>query len=134
MNNFDNNYVKKTDYDTKIGSLELKILDVSVKLNISDFNNKVTELEDEIKTAKNNPDISNLANKNELDGYVKKSDYANEITKIKNDYVTQTALTSQLNDLKNQHCLGEVTKLETKINKNSSDILSSKSSIDIIKT
>ena len=31
---------------------------------------------------------------------LKKTDYSSEITKIKNDYVTNTALTSQLNDLK----------------------------------
>ena len=38
-------YVKKSDYDTKAGNLELKIPDVSGKLNTSDFNSKVSELE-----------------------------------------------------------------------------------------
>ena len=38
----------------------------------------------------------------------KKSDYATEISSIKNDYVTNAALTSHLNDLKSQHIADEV--------------------------
>ena len=56
-------YVKKRDYDTKVGNLELKIPDVSGKLNTSDFNSKVNELENKIKTAESKPDITNLATK-----------------------------------------------------------------------
>ena len=59
-------YVLKTDYDTTIGNLELKIPDISGKLNTSDFNSKVNELENKIKTAENKPDISNLATKSGL--------------------------------------------------------------------
>ena len=59
-------YVKKSDYDTKVGNLELKIPDVSGLLQISAFSSKVTELENKIKTAESKPDISNLANKTEL--------------------------------------------------------------------
>ena len=33
----------------------------------------------------------------------KKTDVADDITKIKNDYVTNASLTSRLNDLKSQH-------------------------------
>ena len=44
---------------------------------------------------------------------LKKTDYAAEINKIKNDYVTHAALTSQLNDL----------KVDGKVTKNSTDIL-----------
>ena len=40
----------------------------------------------------------------------KKSDYATEISSIKNDYVTNAALTSQLNDLKSTHIADEVKK------------------------
>ena len=39
-----------------------------------------------------------------------KTDYATEITNIKNYYVTNVALTSQLNDLKSQHIADEVKK------------------------
>ena len=42
---------------------------------------------------------------------------------IKNDYVTNAALTSQLNDLKNQHIADEVKKMNDKTKKNSTDIL-----------
>ena len=59
-------YVGKSDYDTKIGNLELKIPDVSGLLARSTFNSKVGELENKIKTAESKPDISGLANKKEL--------------------------------------------------------------------
>ena len=71
---------------------------------MSSFNSKVNELENKIKTAEQKPDFSNLANKTELknvenkipdsNAFVKKTDYAIEITSIKNDYVTNAALTS----------------------------------------
>ena len=54
---------------------------------------------------------------------LKKTDYATEISGIKNDYVTNAALTSRLNDLKNTHIAGEVKKVDDKANKNASDIL-----------
>ena len=60
------NYVLKSNYDTKIGNLELKIPDIKGLLQISSFNSKVTELENETKTADNKPDISNLATKSGL--------------------------------------------------------------------
>ena len=133
-------YVLKSNYDTKIGNLELKIPDVSGLLQVSSFNSKVTELENKIKTAGSKPDISNLATKSSLatienripdvDGFVKKTDYATEITTIKNDYVNKAALTSQINDLKNQHISDEVKKVDDKVKKNITDILNFKSSLD----
>ena len=39
-----------------------------------------------------------------------------DITAIKNDYVTNASLTSQLNDLKSQHVTDEVQKVEDKVN------------------
>ena len=77
-------------------------------LQPSSFNSKVTELENKIKTAESKPDITNLATKSsvtavgnkipDVNGFVKKTDYATEIISIKNDYVTNVAFTSQLND------------------------------------
>ena len=134
------NYVLKSSYDDKIGYLELKILDVSGLLQVSSFNSKVTELENKIKTAENKSDITNLATKTSLKtvvnkipdvkGFVKLSDYSIEITNIKNDYVTNAGLTSQLNSLKNQHISNEIRKVDYKIIKNVTDILSFKSSLD----
>ena len=99
-------YVLKSDYDTKVGKLELKTPDISGLLRASTFNSKIGELENKIKTAKSKPDISNLVIKTELknvknkipnaDEFLKKNDYATEISGIKNDYVTNAALTSQL--------------------------------------
>ena len=48
---------------------------------------------------------------------------AADITAIKNDYVTNASLTSQLNDLKAQHIADEVKKVDDKAKKNASDIL-----------
>ena len=45
------------------------------------------------------------------------------ITAIKNDYVTNASLTSQLNNLKSQHIATEVTTIDNKAKKNASDIL-----------
>ena len=59
-------YVKKTDYDTKVGNLELKIPDVSGLLPTNTSNSKVSELETKIKTAESKPNISNLAIKTEV--------------------------------------------------------------------
>ena len=120
-------YVLKSSYDDKIGNLELKIPDASGLLQISSLNSKTNELENKIKTAEGKPDISNLATKSSLTtvenkipdvkGFVKLSDYSTEITKIKNDYITNSALTSRINDLKNQHISDEVQKVDDQVNK-----------------
>ena len=41
---------------------------------------------------------------------LKKTEGGSEITKIKNDYVTNASLISQLSDLKSQHIADEVKK------------------------
>ena len=88
-------YFKKSDYDTKVGNLELKLPDVSGKLNTSDFNSKVSELESKIRLAESKPDITTLATKSSVTAvgnkipdvkrFVEETDYAAEITSIKND-------------------------------------------------
>ena len=47
----------------------------------------------------------------------KKADVATYITATKNDYVTNTSLTSQLNNLKSQHIATEVTGIYNKTKK-----------------
>ena len=103
-------------------------------LQTSTFNLKVTEIEGKITAAEGKiPSVTGLATKAEvtavenkipsLIGYANKSEVANDITAIKNDYVTNASLTSQLNDLKAQHIADEVTKVDDKATKNASDIL-----------
>ena len=53
----------------------------------------------------------------------KKAEVPTDITTIKNDYVTNASLSSQLNDLKSQHIATEVTGIDNKTKKNASDIL-----------
>ena len=127
---------------TKVNGIDLtkyvKKSDVSGKLNTSDFNSKVSELENKIRSAESKPDITNLATKSsviavenkipDVKGFVKKTDYSAEIT-IKNDYVTKASLTSQLNDLKSQHIADEVKKIDDKVRKNITDIVTTKNSL-----
>ena len=74
------------------------------------FNTKVTEIEDEI------PDVSSL---------VKRTDYATEITNIKNDYVTNAALNAKHKDLVQKTTFkSELKKVDDKTSANSSKMLS----------
>ena len=58
---------------------------------------------------KSDYDIKAVKNKTpDVNGFLKKTDYATDITSIKNDYVTKATLASQLNDLKSQHIADEV--------------------------
>ena len=93
----------------------------------SNFNSKSTELENKIKDAdiiaKTAVSKAN-SSKSDLNNYAKKTDVANDITTIKNDYVSNVRLTSRLNGLKSQHIATEVKTIDDKTKKNASDILS----------
>ena len=137
-----NSFVTRTKFsadtntlDDKIDGVEKKIPDVSglatktslnVYLKTSTFNSKVTEVESKIKDtdiiAKSANTKANTIRSN-LTAYAKKADVATDITTIKNDYVTNASLSSQLNDLKSQHIATEVTGIDNKTKKNASDIL-----------
>ena len=88
----------------------------------SDFNTKSTELKDTDIIAKSTVTKANSI-KSDLNDYAKKNDVANDITTIKNDYVSNASLTSRLNDLKSQHMATEVKTIDDKTKNNSSDIL-----------
>ena len=110
----------------------LKINDYAKKTSLtnymltSTFNTKSTELENKIKDAdiiaKSAVTKANSIKCN-LNDYAKKTDVANDITTIKNDYVSNASLTSRLNDLKSQHIATEVKATDDKAKKNASDIL-----------
>ena len=144
------NFVTRTKFsadtnslDDKVDKVDKRIPDISrlaTKTSLSNYlqtttlNSKVTEIEGKITTAEGKiPSITALATKAEvtavenkipsLVGYAKKSEVATDITAIKNDYVTNASLTSQLNDLKAQHIADEVKKVDDKAKKNASDIL-----------
>ena len=110
----------------------LKINDYAKKTSLtnymltSTFNTKSTGLESKIKDAdiiaKSAVTKANSI-KSDLTDYAKKTDVANGITTIKNDYVTNASLTSRLNDSKSQHIATEVKTIDHKAKKNASDIL-----------
>ena len=117
--------------DDKIDGVEKKIPDISglatktslnAYLQTSTFNSKVTEVESKIKGA---DIIAKSANtktntiRSDLTSYATKAD----VTAIKDDYVTNSSLTNQLNNLKSQHIATEVTGIDNKTKKNASDIL-----------
>ena len=110
----------------------LKTNDYSKKTSLtnymltSTFNTKSTELENKIKNADiitKSAVTKESSIKSNLNDYAKKTDVANDITTIKNDYVTNTSLTSRLDDLKSQHIATKVKAINEKSKKNSSDIL-----------
>ena len=137
-----NSFVNKTKISVDINTLNDKIDGVEKKkpdisglttktslnsyLQTSTFNSKVTEVENKIKDAdiiaKNAVTKANT-NRSDLTAYAKKDEVATDITTIKNDYVTNASLSSQLNDLKSQHIATEVTGIDNKTKKNASDIL-----------
>ena len=86
-------------------------------LQTSTFNSKVTEVESKIKDA---DIIAKSANtkantiRSNLTSYATKAAVATDISAIKNDYVTNASLSSQLNDLKSQHIATEVTGIDNK--------------------
>ena len=95
-------------------------------LKTSTFNSKVTEVESKIKDAdiiaKSAVTRANTIRSN-LTSCARKADVATDITAIKNEYVTNASLSSQLNNLKSQHIATEVTGINNKTKKNASDIL-----------
>ena len=179
-NAVENDLVKKTDYNTKVTSIESQIAGVTkntvdnladiAKLKAVDTSNfvlktklasDVTTLENKINTVdKKIPDISELATEISLTSYLETATFnskvtevenkikatdiiaksanskkqillevATDITAIKNDYVTNTSLTSQLNNLKSQHTATEVTGIDNKTKKNANDILALESKL-----
>ena len=141
-------FVLKTKLASDVSTLENKMDNVDKKipgisglatktslnayLQTSTFNSKVTEVENKIKAADLIAKSANTkANtiRSDLTGYAKKADVAMDITAIKNDYVTNASLTSQLNDLKSQHIAIEVTGIDNKTKKNASDILALKNKL-----
>ena len=128
-----------TTLENKIDTIDKKIPDISrlatktslnAYLQTSTFNSKVNEVENKIKSA---DIIAKSANtkantiRSDLIDYAKE---ATDITAIKNDYVTNTGLTSQLNNLKSQHIATEVTGIDNKTKKNASDILALKNELE----
>ena len=131
-----NSFVTRTKFsadtnalDDKIDGVEKNPTDINglatkTRLNsylqTSTFNSKVTEVESKIKAA---DIIAKSANtkantiRSDLTGYATKSDVATDIPAIKNDYVTDASLRSQLNDLKSQHIATEVTSIDNKAKK-----------------
>ena len=121
--------------DDKIDGVEKKNPDISrlatktslnSYLQTSTFNSKVTEIESKIKDAdiiakSANTEVNTI--RSNLTSYATKADVATDITAIKNDYVTNASLSSQLNDLKSQHIATEVRGIDNKTKKNASDIL-----------
>ena len=142
-----NSFVNKTKFSADINTLDDKIdgvekttdisrLATKTSLNsylqIAEFNSKVTEVENKIKDAdiiaKSAVTRANTIKSN-LTSYATKAEVATDITTIKNDYLTNASLSSQLNDLKSQHIATEVTSIDNKTKKIASDILTLKNKL-----
>ena len=130
-----NSFVTRTKFsadanalDDKIDGIEKKtdISGLATKTSLNDylqtvrFNSKVTEVENKIKDVDiiaKNAVTKAYAIRSDLTDYAKKADVATDITTIKNDYVTNASLTSQLNNLKSQCIATEVTGIDNKTKK-----------------
>ena len=119
-----NDYLKISTFNSKVTEVESKIKDADIIAKSADT--RASEVESKIKDAdiiaKSAVTRANTIRSN-LASYTTKADLATDITAIKNDYVTNASLSSQLNDLKSQHIATEVTGIDNKTKKNSSDIL-----------
>ena len=143
-----NSFVTRTKFSADTNALDDKIDGVEKKTDISGlatktslndylqtstFNSKVIEVENKIKA---NDIITKSANtkvntmRSNLTDYAKKAEVATDITTIKNDYVSNASLTSQLNNLKSQHIATEVTGIDNKTKKNANDILALKNELE----
>ena len=136
--------------DDKIDKVEKKIPDVSGLATARNFTTLVNNLNNKIDNLKNNYMLTSTFNtkstelenkkketdiiaksaatkansiKSNLNDYAKKTDVANDITTIKNNYATNASLTSRLNNLKSQHIATEVKTIDDKTKKNANDIL-----------
>ena len=144
------NFVDKTKFSTDTNALDDKIDEVDKKipdisglttktsltayLQTTTFDSKISEVENKITTndaltkvagTKINNIETDLAGfkKSDLTGYAKKTEVANDITTIRNDYATNASVDSKINDLKAQHIADEVKKVDDKAKKNDRDIL-----------
>ena len=134
------NFVTRTKFSADTNALDDKIDDVEKKTDLSGlatktrltsylqtatFNSKVTEVENKIKStdiiAKSANTKANTI-RSDLTDYATKADVATGINAIKNDYVNNASLTSELNDLKSQHIATEVTTIDNKAKKDAIDI------------
>ena len=130
-----------TTLENKIDTVDKKIPDISglatktsltSYLQTATFNSEVTEVENKIKAtdiiAKSANTKANTI-RSDLTSSAKKAEVATDITAIKNDYVTNASLKSQLNDLKSQHIATEVTVIDNKTKKYANDILALKNKL-----
>ena len=99
-------WLKKTDLNTKVIEIKSKIPSITGLAT----NSELTVVENKI------PDVSSL---------VTKADYASEITKIKNDYVTNSALDAKHKDLLQKTTFeSEFKKVDDEASASSSNVLS----------
>ena len=85
--------VKKTDYNTKITEIEDKIPDSGIFVKKIDYNTKITEIESKI------PDIGGLATKTTLTTVENKIPSISDLIKKKTDYNTKiTDIENKLNN------------------------------------
>ena len=142
-----NSFVTRTKCSVDTNALDDKIDGVKKKTDISGlatktslndylqtstFNSKVTEVEKKKDTDIIAESANTKANsiRGDLTDYAKKAEVATDITTIKNDYVSNASLTSQLNNLKSQHIATEVTGIDNKTKKNANDILALKNELE----
>ena len=116
-NAIENDAAKKTDYNTKVTSIEaqiagltenavdnladitkLKAIDTNSFVNKTKFSADINTLDDKIDGVEKNPDISGLATKTSLNDYLQASTFNSEVTEVENkikhaDIIAKSAVT-----------------------------------------
>ena len=119
--------IKKTDFNTKVTDTGGTIPDVSSLVTKSDLTvveNKIPDVSSLVKKTEYNKLVTKVNNIDTTD-FVKKIDYATEITIIKNDYFTNAALDARHKDLVQKTTFkSELEKVDNKASENSSKVLS----------
>ena len=116
-NAVEHDVVKKTDYNTKVTSIEaqiaaltkntvdnladitkLKAIDTNSFVNKTKFSADINTLDDKIDGAEKNPDISGLATKTSLNDYLKTSTFNSKVTEVESkikdaDIIAKNAVT-----------------------------------------
>ena len=89
-------FVKKTNYDAKITEIEGKTPDVSglaTKAALNTVENKISNISRSAAKVELNAIDGNIPN---ITGRISKSDHDKDVNEIKNNYVTNSVLTSRL--------------------------------------
>ena len=121
-------WLKKTDFNTKVTEIEDKIPSITgltTNSELTAIENKIPDVISLVKIIDFNTKVTEIEGKiPDVHSLVKKTGYATEIANIKNDYVKNAALNARHKDLIQKTKFDtQVKKINDKVASNSSEVL-----------